>query len=130
MLNNRLQAMTDGLSLQWQKERAETQLTLGTLIDKLKVMDPNEPVPMLYAPHSYRGYYIDLAFEWNQNVTQPASTLLELCKSCMGEIFDGYKGGEFQMGRNTPLWAASWGAIGDKIIDLNGPVMLIEPDIY
>ena len=40
-----------------------TQLTLGHLIDELEEMLPDATVPDLRHPHSYRGYYDDLAFE-------------------------------------------------------------------
>lgn len=37
-------------------------------------------------------------------------------RAAMGEVFEGYKGGDFQMGRNTPVWLASYGCSGEKIM--------------
>ena len=58
-----LQAMLNGMSAQWQRERAETQMTLGKMIDILETMDANTQIDGIDHPHSYRGYYDDLAFE-------------------------------------------------------------------
>jgi hypothetical protein len=110
-----LQALVDGLSAQWQRERAETQMTLGKMIAALEAMPPETVVANLIEPHSYRGYYDDLAFEQGEG-TRLASELLADCKSAMGEVFHGYKGGEFVMGSRTPLWVASYGCCGMKLI--------------
>lgn len=45
------------------KERVETQLTVEKLIEKLVSLNPVVKVDGLHAPHSYRGYYEDLAFQ-------------------------------------------------------------------
>ena len=51
---------------------------------------------------------------------------------CMGEVFEGWKGGDFQMGRNTPLWSAEEGCTADKLmgLDLTGAVITLvkQPD--
>jgi hypothetical protein len=108
-----LQAMMDGMSAQWQKERAESQMTLGKLIERLESLPP-ETMLDLAEPHSYRGYYSDLAFEKGDEIT--AAAALTMCRAAMGEVFQGYKGGDFQMGRNTPVWRASYGCCGQKIM--------------
>jgi len=112
---NQLQAMVDGMSAQWQRERAASQMTLGKMIEALSVMDPDKPVSGLHAPHSYRGYYCDLAFEASHS-DQPAAVLLACAKSCMGEVFEGYKGGDFVMGALTPVWVANYGDTGMKLL--------------
>lgn len=58
-----IQALFDGLSAEWQRERAETQMTLGQLIEILESMPADTEIRGLNCPHSYRGYYYDLAFE-------------------------------------------------------------------
>jgi hypothetical protein len=65
-------------------------------------------VTELREPHSYRGYYSDLAFEGGTSQIE-AHELLASCKSAMGKVFTGYKGGDFMMGELTPLWVASYG---------------------
>jgi hypothetical protein len=107
--------MINGMSQQWMAERAATQMTLGKMIDRLAAMQPDAMIDGLENPHSYRGYYSDLAFERRaEKIT--VKDALTMCRAAMGEVFEGYKGGDFQMGRNTPLWVASYGDCGDKIM--------------
>ena len=51
-----------------------------------------------------------------------------MCRKCMGEVFTGYKGGEFQMGRNTPIWLAYEGQCGDKIMSIEDDGNLLLKD--
>lgn len=110
-----LQALVDGMSAQWQRERAETQITLGKLIEALEAMPADAQVANLDNEHSYRGYYEDLAFE-RLDGTRPASELLADCKAAMGQVFQGYKGGDFVMGALTPVWVANYGCCGAKLM--------------
>jgi hypothetical protein len=110
-----LQAIVDGLNAQWERERADTQLTLGELIEALKKMPPDAQVANLRDPGSYRGYYSDLYFKRDEG-TRPASELLSECKAAMGKVFIGYKGGEYVMGSHTPLWIATYGRCGKKLM--------------
>jgi len=108
----------DGLSVTMQRERAKTQMTLGKMINALEGMPEDAEVTNLHDPHSYRGYYCDLAFEQG-NGFRPANDLLVDCKEAMGRIFEGYKGGEFMMGESTPIWLVSHGSTGLKLIALH-----------
>jgi hypothetical protein len=110
-----IQALMDGMSAKWQRERAETQVTLGKLIAALEAMPEGAEVTNLNSAHSYRGYYIDLAFEQGDG-TRPAAELLAECKAAMGQVFSGYKGGDYVMGALTPLWVASYGRCGKKLM--------------
>lgn len=112
------QALIDGMSQQWQKERSTTQLTLGQLIAYLQALPPDMPVAPLEAPHSYRGYYCDLAFEVRGEASRPAGELLAECQAAMGQVFQGYKGGDFLMGASTPLWVAEYGRSGERLMAL------------
>lgn len=112
-----LQALFDGLSMRMQRERAGTQMTLGKLIDALEQMPPDSEVANLLNPHSYRGYYSDLAFELGSG-TRRAGELLDECLGAMGRVFEGYKGGEFVMGSKTPVFVAHYGCTGEKLMDL------------
>jgi len=114
---NEMQAMLDGMSAGWQRERAESQMTLGDIIKYLEAQPENKEIQGLGDLDSYRGYYADLAFEPTDNYEQ-AGSLLEKCKSAMGQVFTGYKGGDFVMGALTPLWVASYGGCGDKLISI------------
>ena len=126
---NYLQALVDGLGAQWQRERAETQMTLGALIKALEAMPSNIQVTNLKSPHSYRGYYEDLAFELCGG-TRPAKDLLTECKDAMGGVFVGYKGGDFVMGALTPVWVADYGCCGVKLIAIknDGEIETAEDD--
>lgn len=113
-----IQTLVDGMNAQWMRERAESQMTLGKLIEQLETMPAHSIVEGIGAPHSYRGYYSDLAFERDtEGVT--VERLLVLCRSAMGHVFEGYKGGDFVMGALTPVWIASYGNCGVKIMALN-----------
>jgi len=126
---NHAQAMIDGMSDTWQKERAETQLTLGGMIDRLESLPPDMLIDGIKLPHSYRGYYDDLAFE-RSGYRITAKAALSLCRSAMGEVFQGYKGGDFVMGRLTPVWISDYGTTGVKIvsIDDNGTIVTQEDE--
>ena len=113
-----IQALFDGLSAEWQRERAETQMTLGQLIEILESMPADTEIRGLNCPHSYRGYYSDLAFEPTEG-TVTVSELLSECKAAMGQVFEGYKGGDYVMGALTPIWVAYYGHVGQKLIALH-----------
>lgn len=61
------------------------------MIELLESMPADADVANLSHPHSYRGYYCDLAFE-NNDGTRKAGALLADCKLAMGKVFCGYKG--------------------------------------
>jgi hypothetical protein len=124
-----LQAMVDGMSAQWQRERSESQMTLGKLIAELEAMPADAQVASLSDPHSYRGYYCDLALEISEG-TRPASGLLADCKAAMGQVFTGYKGGDYVMGALTPVWIAEYGGCGLKLMAIapNGRLQTAEDD--
>jgi hypothetical protein len=79
-------------------------LTLQQLIDQLEAYPyPDKVIPIgFHNPHSYRGYYDDLAFEITYNTTPKA--MLECAKQAMNNTYTGYKGGEFTMGTYTECW--------------------------
>lgn len=115
---DKIQALIDGMSAQWQKERSETQMTLGDVIERLKELNPDQVITGMGELESYRGYYSDLAFE-PINVEESASSILKRCEEAMGQVFTGYKGGEFVMGAKTPMWIAFHGSLGSKLMAIN-----------
>lgn len=124
--HNALQAMFDGLSAGWQRERAETQMTLGKLIKLLESLEPNRPIAGLGSLDSYRGFYDDLAFEPDDK-QETVGEVLQRCRDAMGRVFEGYKGGDYMMGELTPLWVASYGCCGDRLIDLDAIGEVVKP---
>jgi len=89
-----LQAIVDTMNRSWQKTRAESQMTLGDLIERLEALPRELKIAGIENPHSYRGYYCDLAFEASENSVSVGEQL-EVCHEAMGKVFEGYKGGYF-----------------------------------
>lgn len=119
-----MQKLIDAMSETGRRERSRYHLTLGGAI---KAMD-GLPAEMLVefdrggAPdgaHSYRGYYSDLAFE-TTGAPITVAGFLNQCRAALGRTFEGYKGGDFAMKDDTPLWCAAYGCTGLAIM---GPVM-------
>ena len=89
-------------------------LTLGELILALEARDPDLVVPIGFNhPHSYRGYYEQLAFEPATNVT--VREMLDAARSALGETYQGWKGGDFMMQSHTYCWLANEGDCGDEM---------------
>lgn len=99
-------------------DRANTQMTLGTLLKSLGDMRDHDLVEGLKNSHSYRGYYEDLAFE-PAGEAMNVCDLIVICRSAMGKTFEGYKGGEYKMDETTPVWIAERGESGKKLIAIN-----------
>ena len=99
--------------------RSHYHVTLGGLIAELDKLEWDRPVEFVgggspRSPHSYRGYYSDLSFEHGGEIN--AKELLAMCRDALGRSFEGYKGGDFVMKEDTPLWAAPYGCCGPAII--------------
>lgn len=99
-------------------DRSLTQMTLGRLIARLKsIVSPT--VEAFGRPHSYRGYYRDLAFERRPGRMTTHAAIL-VCEACLDKTFEGYKGGDFTMNSGAPVWFAEWGrSDGHRVISLN-----------
>lgn len=132
-----LQALIDAMNDSSQKERSKYHLTLGQLIKILESLPEHFPIKFnddTYPsnPHSYRGYYSDLAFEPDSKEII-AKDFLKLCQESLGEIFTGYKGGDFIMNADTPLWKADEGCCGgEAIVDWRiggGCVILLTKEV-
>ena len=100
-------------------------MTLGELIMQLRGM-PQDSVlrPGFRAPHSYRGYYHDLAFAPCQEVT--VGEALYVARSCVGGEFDGWKGGKFTMNTHTDVWLANFGDVGEQLTHLAFKYMVLN----
>ena len=89
-------------------------MTLGDLIARLKEADPSRVVPHgFHKPHSYRGFYDELAFKPKDNIT--VADMLSAAEFALNQTFDGYKGGEFTMNEYTPVWLADYGDRGEQL---------------
>ena len=129
-----LQTLVDAMSEAERASRANYHVTLGKLIKILA--DERATGNVRYdgdgnsAPgteDSYRGYYSDLAFDTQQKLVFVAD-FLKQCRNALGRTYVGYKGGDFTMASDTPLWRASYGCCGEAIvratIESNGDVVL------
>ena len=110
-------------------KRAETlkessQLSLGELILKLEVVRDkslNVYFDFEYARpthlHSWRGSYdeIALSFKFDGEVLN-VERLLVMLKSAIGTKYVGYKGGDFVMGKTTPVWVSNYGNSGNTAV--------------
>lgn len=95
------------------------QLSLGELIAALERENPDLRLPLGFGnPHSYRGYYEQLAFEPAENVT--VRSMLADARGVLGQTLTGYKGGEYRMDEHTDVWLSRYGTTGETI----GPVLL------
>ncbi len=118
-----IQAMVNAIASGQRETRSSYHLTLGKAIDVLSKVDGSLKVQFDFdktsgpgSPDSYRGYYADLSFEIGE-VSTVKKFLNELNDS-IDKTFVGYKGGEFVMGEDTPLWCADYGETGRAIIAL------------
>ena len=112
---------------------ASDQLTLGELVDHLEAIPAEyRSVPVFMhgfvtvtptTLDSWRGAYKDLALGYKvcsehgyMEEALKVQALLDDAKSAIGTTFEGYKGGEYTMTRQTPVfinnWGRCWSALG------------------
>lgn len=95
-------------------------MMLEDLIAALEAEDPRKVLPDGFTnPHSWRGDYMQLAFEPAKNVTVAA--MLADAKGALGRTFTGYKGGAYTMGDYTDCWLDHYGESDGETI---GPRLL------
>ena len=132
------QELMDSISDADRKMRSQYHMTLGELADicldfnpiGFVVTDMKGINPSLEV-NSYRGYYCDLAIATNTAgvelcLTRDLGVLLNLT---IDKTLTGYKGGDFLMDKDTPLWLSDYGeytglAIMDASEDYEGDLML------
>lgn len=119
-----IQKLMDSLSSAARMTRSQYHLTLGDLYH-LSLENPDAVfcVPAfdrgIANPHSYRGYYADLAFEQSDDRATTAAAVKEMCERAMAETFTGYKGGDYTYADDTPLWLAPYGCTGEAIVEVD-----------
>jgi hypothetical protein len=93
------------------KHGGPDQMTVGEILGRLKRMNPDSPSRWTFGPpHSYRGYYDQVAVTVHAYESSVGDAVAEITK-CL-DTFTGYKGGEFTMDLSTPVWVASAGDTG------------------
>lgn len=102
-----------------ERKASAENMRLGQFIDELAACNPALPLVLengagLHGFMSYRGYYEDLAISPRSD-PKPVGEVLNEARAALGEIFEGYKGGEYPMHKGSLLWVAPWGSCGDKL---------------
>lgn len=138
LMNIDLQALINEMGAIGAQERKRYHLTLGELGKQLALLPsamldapvvlsgyacppfeemventagrPKELTWSIENPHSYRGYYEDLAFEPTPVAVSTVADVLTMVTSALGATFEGYKGGDFTMSDDTPLWVSCYGS--------------------
>lgn len=90
-------------------------MQIHEVIEVLSKLDPKKVLKKgLLNPHSYRGYYEELGVELS---TKPSTVgdVLDMFNSCLGGIFEGYKGGDYMMHNVTDVYIADYGHCGEEL---------------
>ena len=117
-----MQRLIDAISDSARITRQDYHLTLGGLIERLqlvttaghdagKIVQTDAGVPVSAVLQSYRGYYSDCAIApaANDEPWATAGTLLAAAKAVLDQPLEGYKGGQYIMDADTPLWVSEYG---------------------
>ena len=106
-----------------QSERAKTQMTLGSFITRLKQLDQSLRMKGLYAPHC-DCQYGDIAFmRFSDN--PKVSKVLQMVSDCKGRTFGGYGGGNYKMGKDTPVWIVDGNCIYTRLMSVGDDGTLV-----
>ena len=129
--------MVKSINYEIDREFAEKGvMTLGELVATLCPYNKELPVKFDDGSipgdfDSYRGYYRYIAI--GRGSTSMVGDLLEKATSAIGQTYEGYKGGEFTMHKNTPVFISEWGSssgvgvVGVEFV--NGVVTLKTRDV-
>ena len=120
--------LSDTVSRRPKDIRAE-QLTIAQVIDRLMACDQNKPVYAtdwdrktglmpLGGIDSYRGIYAELAIEpCHGGDPMLVQDLFEFLQQAVeGYTFQGWKGGEYTVGPDTPVWISESGRVSDRMV--------------
>jgi hypothetical protein len=129
-MQDAMQAFIDNALKKFDDQRkASSQFNLGNLMNRLRGLPQDMPI-LLGRANSYRGYYCDLAFE---PLVQPCTVkeARQEVEQANGTTFEGWKGGDYTMARDTPVWYSHRGDVGLKIMGITDKgEILTEADNY
>jgi hypothetical protein len=80
---------------------------------------------------SWRGVYAELTLT-SSDKPKSIAQLLDQAKACYSETFVGYKGGDYRMDENTPVWADEygrtehWGIMGVQLVATPSPHLVLQ----
>lgn len=90
---------------------------LKHLIKFLETRNPDErPIIGFNNPHSYRGYYNELAFEPCDGSETTAGEMLTCCKEALENVYQGWKGGDYTYDENTQCWLSYKGSVSSNTL--------------
>jgi hypothetical protein len=104
------------------------QLTLGQIIEKVeKILESggDKKAEVVYdfghfyptEIDSWRGAYQELALNYTTKGKElEAEEFLKMLKEANGKTFTGYKGGDFLMDLNTPVWVSNYSEACDTAV--------------
>ncbi len=90
--------------------------TINKLIKKLRKFPDNAKIVIVDEEGttykagefgSYRGYYDDMYVEreeYDDQKTETVKEFRERLQLAIGQTFEGYKGGDYMMNKDTPVW--------------------------
>ncbi len=108
-------------------------LSLGTIIELLERCNADAEVRFDFCNlvpagiYSYRGFYNHLAVGHKEWHAVKVSEFLTALRDANGKTFEGYKGGDYTMHDQTPVWVALYGQTTDTGIT---GVIDKEPYVY
>ncbi len=112
---NDIQGLVDMMGNIARDTRKDYHVCLGDFLDMLRMADPEALIP-LTSPHSYRGYYSDLALEPTPGAPIKVWQLINQLSDVIDTELTGYKGGEFLMSADTPIWVSHYGTTGSALV--------------
>lgn len=97
--------------------KTSPQINLGQLIELVKICDREDAEVVFdfgyFHPtslDSWRGAYYELALDYTEKGTaMTRNYFLKLLNEAIGKEYSGYKGGEFTMSEETPVWVSNYG---------------------
>ena len=107
------------------------QLTLGELIAKCEAIaergyrlsDGSKPTVSFDFEYmgptdisSWRGSYDELALGFGDGCDPALTDFIDMLKGVVGKQLEGYKGGEYTMTEQTPVWVANYGNSGNTAV--------------
>jgi len=113
------------------KEFSESlQITIGELINQLKAIELREGDDEQYVIFDFGGYVPDGIDSWRGSYSELAighankpyreypklSDFINMLESAIGSTFYGWKGGEFEMNEDTPIWVDNYGEYTETVV--------------
>jgi len=126
-----IQGLMDSVREMARKDRSQYHITLGEMSSILENHDGQvtfkcgDSITSVANPHSYRGYYSDLSLETVEPHYMAGEDLLNMLKGVYDTELTGWKGGDYRMKFDTPIWvsaegfASRWAVVHSHLDELN-----------